>query len=157
MIMKKTKFLLITSIISIFLMCSLCTICYAYTLDIDVNGVKMQVEYTAPTLDQEDIDEIKQAVDIYVALKEIEEEWTLKEEIFADVVEKVEELIKEKEEEKLRETEKEVLKEMEKQYRAEKNKIPNAGDTTILVLKVITFVSIIALFVVIVSSKTIKK
>jgi len=56
-----------------------------------------------------------------------------------------------------RELEKNALREMEKQYIAEKNRIANAGDTTVLVLKAITVVSIISLLVIIVCNKKIKK
>lgn len=59
--------------------------------------------------------------------------------------------------EQIRQNEKANLRELEKEYRAEKNKVPNAGDPIILILKVITCVSIIALVVVIVCSKIAKK
>jgi len=56
-------------------------------------------------------------------------------------------------EEQARQNEKAVLTKMEAEYRAERNKIPNAGDTTIMVLRAITIVSTIALIVVIVCSR----
>jgi len=155
--MFKTKRFLGVIIIAIFLLLNLSTICYADTLEIDVNGVKMQVDYTAPTLDENEIAEIKEIVEIYVEAREISDEVELKAEVLNEVIEKVEELIEEKEKEKARLAEKTVLKEMEKEYRAEKNKIPKAGDLTILVLKNITIVSVIVLIVVLVWNRKIKK
>lgn len=69
-----------------------------------------------------------------------------------------EKLIEKAIEEKIeRYLEKYALGEMEKEYRAERNRIANAGDTTVLVLKTITVVSIISLIVIIVWNKKIKK
>lgn len=155
--MLKSKRFFAIIIIAIILLFNICTTSYAYTIEVDVNGTKIQVDYTAPSLDENDIAEIEKEVKIYVENKEKTEHDELKQETLKEVEKKIEELIKEKEAEKVRAAEKAKLKEMEKEYRAEKNKIPNAGDTTILVLKVITVVSLIALFVIIVCSKTMKK
>jgi len=153
MIMKKTKTILITSIISIFLMFSLCTICYAATIKVDVNGTEMELEYSSPSLDKDDIEDIEKQMEDFVEQKENQAEGELKQETLTEVKEKVEELIEEIEQEKIRESEKQALKEMEKEYRAEKNKIPKAGDITIKVLRTIIITLVIALIIVIAFSR----
>lgn len=153
--MLKTKRFLGIVIISIFLLFNLCTNCYAFIIDVNVDGIEMQLEYTSPSLDENDIAEIKQEAEEFVQKKQSEADEALKEETLEKIKNKIELLIREKEEEKKRDTERDVLRQMEKEYRA--NKIPNAGDTTMLVLKTITVVSVIALAIVIVCSKKMKK
>ena len=172
MIMKKMKFFLIFSIIFISLILSLSTNCYAEIISIDVNGVEMQFDYTSPVLEEEDYKQIEMTVENYIKIKEIENEIEYRIDTYEEVLETVDQLVEEKEaekkleaekekerraKEKIRETEKEQLAQLEKEYLIEKNKIPNAGDTTILVLKAITVVSIIILVVVIICNQKMKK
>jgi len=153
--MLKTKHFWGMIIISIFLLFNLSTICYGFIIDVNVDGIDMQLEYISPSLDENDIAEIKQEAKKFVQEKQEKADKELEQETKTKIKNKIELLIREKEEEKKRDTEKDVLRQMEKEYR--KNKIPNAGDTTMLVLKTITVVSVIALAVVIVCNKKMKK